>query len=273
MFEGNPQYPVSWDPPHRVSDMMHEMGHVLYLAGEHYRTSYNCSSIIGHCNSPRITQVQQHDKDDFSFAYRMIDAPNATYGQLTSSSNFRHFFEGRYLGGNGQTIHAEKQYWIDRSLSGLLGQFGTYSSVAKRVDNVDDTTPNSVNFTDLPSVNNEWCFKMRGETGAIANPGLSYRWGPYSRAYCVAKYGSRVFIASNRNDWVGLRVWSYSGATIQNVTLTLDDANQTLVCSLGSIVNGGSPACLVYLGNASGYVNLYYNNSWIRAGTVGYDGQ
>jgi len=45
------------DSAHKQSDLMHEMGHVLYHAGEHYGTTYNCQSIMGHCNSPRITSV------------------------------------------------------------------------------------------------------------------------------------------------------------------------------------------------------------------------
>ncbi len=59
---------------HRQSDVMHELGHVLYNAAEHYvapNAGYNCSSIMGHCNSPTLTAVQGHDITDFSNAYRM----------------------------------------------------------------------------------------------------------------------------------------------------------------------------------------------------------
>lgn len=103
--------PAFSDQTHRVSDLMHEMGHVLYHANEHYPND-NCSSIMGHCTT--YTTVSDHDKNDYRAAYRMKEAPNATYGRLTSSTNFRHYFEGGYLGGDGLTLHAERRYWIDR---------------------------------------------------------------------------------------------------------------------------------------------------------------
>ncbi len=59
--------PAFSDQTHRVSDLMHEMGHVLYYADEHYPT-YDCStssltSIMGHCVT--LTQVNAHDIQDY----------------------------------------------------------------------------------------------------------------------------------------------------------------------------------------------------------------
>lgn len=270
MFDGNAQYPVTWDLDHRKSDVMHEMGHALYIAGEHYPGSYNCSSTMGHCNGARLTAVQSHDQDDFRSAFRMLDAPDAAYSQLTSSSNLRHFFEGGYFGGNGNTLHAEKLYWIDRATNGVTGSYQSYRSIARVVNNSDDTTPNYVTYG-VPSVNNEWCFKVRGETGGIADLGLTWHWGPFSRAYCVARSGagSGVFVASNRNDYASFRIWNYSGAQINNVAILLAGST-TRICDFASIANNSSSsACFWYAGSPSGYLDVWYN--WTKNDTIDYD--
>lgn len=174
---------------HRQSDIMHEFGHILYNAAEHYtgvNSNFNCSSIMGHCNSAVLTTVQDHDKTDFSEAFRLKDAPDAAYAQQPSAGTIRHYFEGSYFGGAGRTLHAEKQYVIDRSTNGVNGTYGPYETVPRRADNSDDGTPNSADFSAVPSAGAEWCFKIRGETGAISNTASSFRWSPRSRAYCVA---------------------------------------------------------------------------------------
>lgn len=239
------------------------MGHALYNAGEHYPGG-GCISIIDHCQSQTITQ---HDKDDFSAAYRMIDAPNASYGQLTSSTNLRHFFEGAYYThGNGLTLHAEKRYVLDRAVNNVGGSYTFYKDYPRIINHTNDTTPN---FKDeaLPPSNTEWCFKMRGETEAIANTAEGYRWSPQSRAYCVARSSNSVYSLSNRNDYALFRVWNYSGATINGLALLLPGTT-TRICDFGNISNGSSPYCIWYAGNPSGYLEVWYN--WQLQDTIGY---
>jgi hypothetical protein len=119
---------------------MHEMGHVLFNANEHY-PSYNCSSIMGHSsnensliqgagwcgqnnvvngNLPALvkTTVLGHDIVDYKDAFGQKDAPNATYVQMLGSGTLVHYFEGGYLGGSGRTVHQENSYVIDRSTTG-----------------------------------------------------------------------------------------------------------------------------------------------------------
>jgi hypothetical protein len=261
--------PVPADQTHRVSDLMHEMGHVLYNAGEHY-PAYNCSSIMGHC--PSYTTVSSHDDSDYRAAYRMKEAPNAAYGRLTSSSTFRHYFEGGYGGGNGYTLHAERRYWIDRLIGGVIGNYSTYSQVARKVDNNDDTTANNVSFNDLPSGGAEWCFKMRGEAGGVPIAD-TYYWGPVSKAYCLARApGGAVYFMSDRNGSVFFTVRNYTSAQISNVVITLDDANKTQVCNLGNIAAGSSKGCSSTIAGP-GYVDLFYDFAWVRQDTVGYDAE
>jgi hypothetical protein len=156
--------PAFGDQTHRVSDLMHEMGHVLYTANEHYPT-YNCTSIMGHC--PSYTTVSGHDIQDYKDAFGVEDAPNATYVQVLSGTQLRHFFEGGYLGGIGRTIHQERQYWVDRSTTGITGTYTTYKSVPRIINNTDDTTPNYVTYAEIPSQNGEWCLKIRGQAGGV----------------------------------------------------------------------------------------------------------
>ncbi len=50
--------PAFSDQTHRVSDLMHEMGHVLYYGDEHYPGyGYDCVSIMAHCPSV-VSQAQ-----------------------------------------------------------------------------------------------------------------------------------------------------------------------------------------------------------------------
>ncbi len=262
---------VNGDTIHMQSDLMHEMGHVLLNANEHY-PQYGCTSIMSHC-ATNIT-VQQHDLDDFTNAYRMAEAPDAAYGQLTSSTNLRHFFEGSYWtagSGNGFTLHAESQYVMDRSTSGLGGAFGFYTSMPRIINNTDDGTPNSVDRSDVPSSGNEWCFKTRGESGAIPGTALYYHWGPQSRAYCLRQSynGSGVFVVSSRNDYVTFRVWNYSSVSINNVALLLGD-NVTHVCNLPDLAPNASTYCFwTGAGSGAGFVRLWYN--LVEHGSIGYD--
>ncbi len=264
---------------HMVSDLMHEMGHALWTAAEHYNTGYNCQSIMGHCNDPRIIDLQAHDIADYRSAYRIADAPDATYAQFTKSGSTiktKHLFEGGYLGGNGRTLHAEQKYWFDRAIGSVTGTYDTYTSIPRIETNSDDTTPSWFEIADLPSqgsgTSSEWCFKVRGEAGGVLTSD-SGRFGPLSRAYCIANRGngsgSGVFVASNRNDYVGFSVWNHSGAQINNVALLLNDG-QTHICDLGSIANSASKWCVsTALGAGSGFVVLWYN--WANRGAIGYD--
>jgi hypothetical protein len=104
--------------------------------------------------------------------------------------------------------------------------------------------------------------------GGLASSQPTY-WGPLSKGYCVARDASNVFSTSDRNGNAYFRVWNFSGATITSVQIKL--ANGTLLCSLGSIANGGNGSCGVSLAGP-GYVNIFYNGSPSPRDTVGYDG-
>jgi len=199
----------------------------------------------------------------------MIDAPNAAYGQLTTSSNLRHFFEAGYYtpDGNGLTLHAEKRYVFDRAVGSVSNPYNYYTETGRIVNNSDDTSPNYIDGA-VPGANAEWCFKSRGETGAIANTGEGYRWGPRSRAYCVARTNASVFTLSNRNDYVLFRVWNYSGSQRNAVALLLPGTT-TRICDFGNVANGASPWCIWYPGNGSGYLDVWYD--WQLQDTIGYD--
>jgi hypothetical protein len=77
---------------HKQSDLMHEMGHVLLNAGEHYPT-YDCTSIMGHSSgelaggagmcgggtpAETLIGVQDHDRQDYLDIYGVKDTPDAT---------------------------------------------------------------------------------------------------------------------------------------------------------------------------------------------------
>ena len=271
---------------HGRSDLMHEMGHVLMHANEHYEGfgGYNCTSImghssienegsVGHCNtgvgSDVLVTIQNHDRTDYLDIYGVEDAPNATYVQMSGSGTLVHYFEGGYFGGNGKTLHQELYNWIDRSTSGVSGSYSSYQSPGRKVDDQDDTTPESDSYNAVPGSGNEWCFKRRGRAGGIGSSQPNY-WGPFSKAYCIRQSygGSGVFVASNRNDYVGFRVWNHSGAQINNVALLLDNG-VTHVCDLPNLANGASAACLSSPSTGTGFVRLWYN--WTEHGPIGYD--
>jgi hypothetical protein len=112
--------------------------------------------------------------------------------------------------------------------------------------------------------------EVRGEGGGVATAD-SGRWSPQSRAYCIAKSGGGVYVVGNRNDYVGLRVWNYSGSQINGVVLFLIGTTSPQICNLGNIPNNSSSgACLTYaLGSASGALDLWYD--WALKDTIGYD--
>jgi len=261
---------------HIQSDLMHELGHVLYNAAEHYTGAnggFNCSSIMGHCNAPTITTVQGHDITDFANAYRMKDAPDAAYAQRINNTTVRHFFEGSYFGGSGLTLHAEKRYVFDRATDGVSGTYTYDQETGRRIDNTNDGTPNSVDFATMSDVNQEYCFKARGETGAIANVAQSYRWSPQSRPYCIARSGagSGVTVFSNRNNYVTFVVYNNSGNSINNVALLLDGTT-TRICDFGSISNLSSAYCFATgLGSGAGFLDVWYN--LVERDTIGYGAQ
>jgi len=264
-----PAFVGSDAPTHRLSDLMHEMGHVLYHADEHYPDE-NCASIMGHC--PSYTSISDHDKDDFADAYRLMEAPNGAYAQLTSSSNLRHFFEYQYYtgGGYGLTLHSEKVYVVDYAVNNVTGQYDFFTTTARRVDNVDDASPNSFDSASLPPDNTEWCFKIRGETGAIANTSETHRWSPRSRAYCIRNTNNGGYVLSNRNDYVAFRVWNYSNTDMHGTSLWLDGGLNTKICDFGTVPRGSSSGvCFAWLGNGAGFLDLWYN--FVEAGSIGYD--
>jgi hypothetical protein len=107
---------------HKTSDLLHELGHALLNANEHYPgtdNEWNCTSLMGHsaneyaasgsyCTTGAVlTIVQPHHLQDYRDAYGVKDAPNATYVQMLGSGWLVHYFEGGYLGGNGKTLHQE----------------------------------------------------------------------------------------------------------------------------------------------------------------------
>lgn len=255
---------------HRQSDIMHELGHVLYNAAEHYKganIAWNCTSIMGHCLQ---TQVFSHDVDDFKNGYRMQEAPDAAYAQQVTTTKIRHFFEGGCFAGNGITLHAEKRYVFDRSTSGITGSYSYYAETPRIVNNNDDTTPSSIDVQEVPSAGSEWCFKTRGETGAIADASQGYRWSPRSRAYCVRRVGTTdVRVFSNRNDYVTFQIWNNSGAEINSVALLFDGMGAH-VCDFDRIASGGYVYCFATgLGSSAGFLDLWFN--WVEQGSIGYD--
>jgi hypothetical protein len=259
---------IGTDPVHRRSDLLHEMGHVLFNAGEHYPGG-GCVSIMDHCLA---TEVTSHDVDDFTDAFRLMEAPDAAYAQLLSSSMLRNYFEGTYYNasGEGHTIHGEKQYVVDVSTSGATGTYSFFTTTGREINNVDDGVPNDFD-TGLPANNTDWCLKVRGENSAISSSAETYRWSPRSRAYCIANSSNGVYVLSNRNDYAAFRVWNFSGAQINNVAIFVHGGTSTRVCDLGSIPNGqSSTACFSYgLGSAAGRLDLWYN--WALKDEIWYD--
>jgi hypothetical protein len=257
---------------------MHEMGHVLYNAGEHRDTEWNCSSIMGHCNNLKI--VQPHDIEDYKDAYQVQEAPNATYVLIPSTTDATHYFEGGYQGGYGITLHQETDYWIDRSTTGVGGTYDTYVGLDRIVDNGDDDDdPKSwedPNTWPVPWPNAEWCFKTRGQAGGVAESD-PFRWGPQSKAYCesTAFYPppgtcatSAVVTTTDRNGDVYFRVYNFSSRPITNVTIT-NSSNSTL-CTIGSISPGHHDDCHKSR-STSGTARVWWNGTWGYCDDIQYD--
>ncbi len=158
-----------------------------------------------------------------------------------------------------------------RATDYVNGQYSPDQETGRRVNNNNDGTPNSVDFSTMPGTNQEFCFKARGETGAIANTAESFRLSPPSRAYCIARSGagSGVTVFSSRNDYVTFRIYNNSGSQINNVALLLDQSG-THICDFGSIANGSSAYCFATgLGSNPGFLDVWYN--WSENDTIGYD--
>lgn len=286
MWSANPPFATG---NHRKSDIMHELGHVLMNANEHYARAetgstgeYNCLSIMGHSSTEGgfyscgtvIHSVLPHDIDDYKDVYGVEDTQDAVYvtpgfGQLV------HYFESGYLGGNGRAVHQEYDNVIDRSTVGLSGNpadYVYYYSASRRVDNSDNTTPESQAVSPLPSAGSEWCFKIHGHSYAVA-AGSPGEWGPFSKRYCMAVSGpaTGVLVTSDRNGNANFRVWNFSGAALANVQLRTDPAPGTLTCGPWAIADGAqSPPCSVNI-LGPGYLTLWYNNAWVPQDTIGYD--
>ena len=230
----------------------------------------------------QIGRSPGHDIEDYKNAYQVQEAPNATYVLIPSTTDATHYFEGGYQGGIGYTSHQERDYWIDRSTSGVNGSYSTYVGLPRIVNNTnsDDTTPNS--WVDpaaypVPWPNAEWCLKTRGRSGGVATPD-PYYWGPKSKAYCVSTAflpppgtcgTSAVVITSDRTGQAHFRVYNFSDNPLSNVTVT--KTNNTILCSLGSISSGGSKPCDKSL-SGSGTVRLYYNNTYGYCDNILYAG-
>jgi hypothetical protein len=273
---------------HRVSDLMHEMGHVIFHAGEHYPT-YDCTSIMGHSakefsgaagycgtglGSDVLTVVQSHDVSDYVSAYGVRETQDAIYVNMLGSATLVHYFEGGWYGGIGLTVHQEYENVIDRSTSNITGGYSFYHSIGRKVSNADDSTPENQSYGEEPGVNAEWCFKMHGHTHALAS-GAANEWGPYSHRYCIAHSGagSGVFVTSDRNNGnANFRVWNFSGAAIPNVQIRTQPSPGTQICNFGTINNNAvSATCSSGVGGP-GILDLWYNNSWVPLDTIGYDG-
>lgn len=268
--------------PHATSDIMHEMGHALVNANEHY-PAYNCTSIMGHSAAENagsagycgtgtgtdiLTAVTEHDKTDYRDAYGVKDTGDAAYVTMYGAGALVHYFEGGYLGGNGRTIHQEYENVVDRSTSGLGGQFFFYNAIGRRVDNSDNPWPESQAYVDVPAAGAEWCMTMRGHSRAVLNS-----WGPTSKRYCIARSGagSGVFVTSDRNGTATFRVWNFTGADITNVQLRTDPAPGVQICYFGTVPNWSvSGNCSVTIAGP-GYLTVWYNGSWIPLDTIGYD--
>lgn len=277
---------------HRVSDLMHEMGHVLYHAGEHY-PDYNCTSIMGHsarensssapgfagwCGAGNVVNgagesiktavMVPHDTGDIVAAYSANDTQDAVYLNFANSSSLRHYFEGGYLGGNGRAVHQEWENVIDRSSStadALGGTYAFYASTSRKIDNEDDATPeNTASISGVPAVGYEWCFKSRGHS--------RLSWGPYSKRYCVARVnvGNGVWVTSDRNSQAHFRVWNYSGGTLANVQLRTSPAPGTMKCQWLNVPNNTSTStCSVTVSGAGAYD--VWISSYVPLDTIGFD--
>ncbi len=185
---------------------------------------------------------------------------------LSTGTQLKHHWEGGWLGGNGETIHQEQEYWLDRSTTGVGGTYNTYKSVDRIINNSDDTTPNTVTYSEVPAQGAEWCVKIRGQAGGIASSQPNY-WGPLSKAYCVARDGANVFSRSDRNSDLWLRVSNFSGATITNVKFLVAGTFYVI----GTVTNGSAGSVAVSGVPGSGTADLYYNNSWLPKDSVDYD--
>lgn len=282
---------------HRLSDLMHEMGHVLRNASDHYPT-YDCTSIMGHssnensspgsqggagwCGQGEVvdgplpalvkTTVLGHDVTDYVDAYGVEDDQNATYINMLGSATTVHYFEGGYLGGNGRAAHQEFENVIDRSTGGITGTYYFYYAVGRRVDNTDNTTPENQSFTAVPTTGSQWCFKIHAHAKGI-KPGSATEWGPFSKRYCIARSGSGngVFVTSDRNGTAKFRVWNFSGGTITNVQLRTAPSPGTQICAWSSVSNNSvSSTCSASISGPS-FLNVWYNGTWEPLDTIDYD--
>lgn len=274
---------------HRISDVMHELGHVLWNANEHYLTSNNCLSIMGHSaiegtggasgmycgtgtGSDIITAVQPHDVDDYLAAYSVRDAPDWSYPAMYGAATIVHWFEGGYLSGNGITLHQEWLNRLDRSTAGLNGGYSYYHDGPRKVANADDANPENDAYSEVPAVSGEWCFKRYGMSGGVTG-GLGYQSGPSAKIYCIARSGpgSGICVTSSRNGDAGFRVWNFSGATALNVQLRTDPPPGNQICNLGDIPNNSASFLCWSPIAGPGYLTLWYNNAWVAQDTIGYD--
>jgi len=271
-------------PEHRLSDIMHEFGHALYNSAEHY-PDYNCSSIMGH-SGPNpggpagscldengkvviLTDVQDHDKDDYRAAYRVLDTADATYLQIGFGALI-HYFEGGYQGGNGRTVHQEFEYVIDRASGSIDNPYSFYSSTGRRVDNEDDANPESHIVSGFPPTNGEWCFKLHGHSKAVA-AGSPGEWGPFSKRYCIARSGSGtgVLVTSDRNGQAHFKIANFTGATITNAQLRSGNPGNQ-ICYFGDVADSTIEGCSVTI-SGPGALSIWYNGSWVPVDWIGYD--
>lgn len=269
---------------HKQSDLMHEMGHALLNANEHYPT-YNCTSIMGHssaeasgsagqCGGGTVAEtliaVQSHDRSDYRDIYGVEDNQNAVSVAIGFGS-LVHSFEGGYQGGNGRAVHQEFENVIDKSVNNIGGAYSFYAASGRKVDNSDNTSPETHSVGGFPPTSEEWCFKIHGHSKAVT-AGSSGEWGPFSKRYCVNRSGggTGVFVTSARNNNITFKVYNFTGSQIVNVQLRTNPEPGSLICGPWTI-NDGQTATCTWNGSGVGFLDLWYNNSFFRQDTIGYD--
>jgi hypothetical protein len=79
-----------------------------------------------------------------------------------------------------------------------------------------------------------------------------------------------VFVTSDRNGQAHFRVSNFSDADVTAVKLLTTGG--TVICDFGTVRrNTTSGTCSASL-SGPGYLNVYYNGSWVPLDTIGYDG-
>jgi len=220
------------DEIHKLSDTAHELGHAM-MFGEHYGTSYNCDSIMGHsasgCGGNVITSPTSHDRNDFYYAYKPLDPPNPISMAINSSSSVKFSW---YI---GNIDNQSQMYWAkeddtqgDIIDDGYLSRTSTYKT-----------------FSGL-SNGDRWCFRAN----AFSDAGFSglLPWGPNSLYGCASRNtgpsAGGPFVAVTYRGFSGLeiRVKNYSGGT-RAMIVTGPGLGDNIGCSSQNKSSGGTYTC------------------------------